>query len=188
MFPVSLFSQHRLRQRIVESRERLYRVAWSWCHNAALAEDLVQDTMERALKKIGKLRDPQRLEVWLMRIQVNLFRDHLRRNREETSDEIEVESPECGPDMQAQQHELVLRTRAAIERLPDNQRQVLTLVDLSELSYADTAQVLDVPIGTVMSRLSRARARLRELMLKDVAMPKQGNVVSLAGRKGGNHK
>ena len=68
------------------------------------------------------------------------------------------------PESSVNRQQLARRTRHAIEKLSNDQRQVLTLVDVAEFSYADTAAILDVPVGTVMSRLSRARRRMRELL------------------------
>ncbi|HHI77601.1 MAG TPA: sigma-70 family RNA polymerase sigma factor [Gammaproteobacteria bacterium] len=151
----------RLRHEICAQRERLYRLAWSWSHDQHLAEDLVQETQARALAKLDSLRDEDRLAVWLTRIMANLFRDQFRRQREETGQEMEPVHEET-PEEAAGRSQLVQRTREAIAALNDDHRQIITLVDLAGFSYADTALILDVPVGTVMSRLSRARGRLRE--------------------------
>lgn len=160
----------RLRAGICEQRERLYRLAWSWSHDRHLADDLVQETMTRALSRLDSLREESRLGVWLTRIMANLYRDQFRRKREETGQEIEAISEET-PEDAADRSLLVLRTREAISALNEDHRQIITLVDLSGFSYADTAQILDVPVGTVMSRLSRARKRLREELEKNRITP-----------------
>jgi RNA polymerase sigma-70 factor (ECF subfamily) len=164
-----LLPGQRLRQRVAEARPRLYRIAWSWCHDAALADDLVQETLTRALGALDELRDPRRLDVWLTRILVNVFRDQQRRTTPATGWEGELASEADAPDQAVLRQDLVTRTRAAIARLNDDQRKVLTLVDLADFSYADAARALDVPVGTVMSRLARARQRLRELLNADLA-------------------
>lgn len=151
----------RLKQEICAQRERLYRLAWSWCHDQHLAEDLVQEAQTRALTKLDSLRDENRLAVWVTRIMANLFRDHYRRQREETGQDLEPVNEET-PEEAADRSQLVQRTREAIATLKDDHRQIITLVDLAGFSYADTATILDVPVGTVMSRLSRARANLRD--------------------------
>ena len=172
--PPSLFAKlgrsRRLRAEICNQRERLYRLAWSWCHNQHQAEDLVQETMVRALDKLDSLRDEARLAVWLTRIMANLFRDQFRKHKEETGLELEPVTEET-PEDAADRSLLVQRTREAIERLNDDHRQIITLVDLAGFSYADTALILDVPVGTVMSRLSRARKRLREQLEKAQVTP-----------------
>ena len=155
----------RLRQEACAQRERLYRLAWSWCHDQHLAEDLVQETLAKGLSNLDRLRDETRLVVWLTRIMANLYRDQFRRKREETGHELEPISEET-PEQAADRSLLVQLTREAIASLNEDHRQIITLVDLSGFSYTDTAQILDVPIGTVMSRLSRARKRLREELEK----------------------
>lgn len=160
----------RLRTEICAQRERLYRLAWSWCHDQHLADDLAQETLTRALSKLDNLREDSRLAVWLTRIMANLYRDQFRRKREETGQDIEPVSEET-PEEATDRSQLVMRTREAISTLKDDHRQIITLVDLSGFSYADTAQILDVPVGTVMSRLSRARKRLREELEKAHVTP-----------------
>jgi len=152
----------RLRNEICAQRDRLYRLAWSWCRDPYLADDLVQEAQARALDKLDTLREETRLAVWLTRIMANLYRDQFRKTREETGMEIEPVEDEETPERTADRSQLVRRTRDAIGALKEDQRQIITLVDLSGFSYADTARILDVPVGTVMSRLSRARGKLRE--------------------------
>lgn len=161
---VGLRHRRRLRARICDERERLYRIAWSWCHDTHLAEDLVQETLTRALAKLDRLRDESRLQVWLTQILANLYRDQYRRVRPDTGLDAASLVARDDPEEAAELNLLVARTRRAIALLKDDQRQVLTLVDVAEFSYADTASILDVPVGTVMSRLSRARRHLREIL------------------------
>ena len=154
-----------------QSRMRLYRVAFSWSHDAALADDLVQETLSKALKNSGQLRDPALLNSWLFRILANCWRDHFRRHREmEDIEELEDFRfvHETTPEDEHAQTQIVDRVRGAVAKLPLGQRQVLTLVDLEEFSYAQVADILGVPVGTVMSRLCRARRALKEL-LQEVA-------------------
>lgn len=151
-----------------QARPRLYRVAYAWCHNPALADDLVQDTLIKAWRKAGQLRDQQSRDAWLFSIMANCYRDHFRRHRDmEDIDDFELPF-ESSPESEHIQHETVHKVRSAIARLPEGQRQVITLVDLEGLSYVEVAHVLQIPSGTVMSRLSRARSRLRELLLNDL--------------------
>jgi RNA polymerase sigma-70 factor, ECF subfamily len=155
--------RHRLGRLICAERERLYRIAWSWCHDSHQADDLVQETIARALAKVDGLRDETRLRVWLTQILANLHRDLYRRVQPDTGLDLESLPGHDDPEQRADRSQLVARTRRAIGMLNEDHRQVLTLVDLAEFSYADTASILDVPVGTVMSRLSRARRRMREL-------------------------
>ncbi len=156
--------QRRLRQRVCDQRNRLYRIAWSWCHDRYLADDLVQETLVRGLAKLDKLREENRLEVWLTQILANLYRDHFRKTKEETGLDIDLGIEEKTPEEHTDRSQLVHRTRAAVARLKEDQRQIITLVDLSGFSYTDTANILGIPVGTVMSRLSRSRSKLRELL------------------------
>ncbi len=156
--------RRRLRSQICAERDRLYRIAWSWCHDSHQADDLVQETLARALARIDSLREEGRLQVWLTQILANLYRDQFRRAAPETGLDSDDLPGHDDPEQAANRTQLIARTREAIERLSDEQRQVLTLIDVAGFSYADTAIVLDVPVGTVMSRLSRARRRMREIL------------------------
>lgn len=163
---ISLFCRSQdFKQRLQESRQRLYRLAYSWCHDAALADDLAQETLEKALKKSGQLRDPAALETWLFSILTNCWRDHFRRSRDMLDiDDLPLEH-EGTPEQDQQQHQVVSEVRAAIAALPLGQRQVVTLVDLEDCSYIEVANILGVPVGTVMSRLCRARRALKDSLL-----------------------
>jgi RNA polymerase sigma-70 factor (ECF subfamily) len=151
-----------VKQSLEASRARLFRMAMAWTGEPALADDLVQETMTRALQKYQQLRDPERLGAWLFRILSNCWREHLRRQRPGVSlDDIELVDAHS-PEHARQQQDVVSRVRLEIGGLPMGQRQVLTLVDLEGFSYAEAAEVLEIPVGTVMSRLNRARTALRE--------------------------
>ena len=166
---LTLFSQSReQRDALQQSRARLYRMAYAWCHNAALADDLAQEALTKALRKAGQLRDPKARDAWLFSILANCYRDHFRRQRDmEDIDGIELPD-ETTPESRSSQKEIVTMVRAAIAKLPEGQRQVMTLVDLEGFSYVEVAEILNVPIGTVMSRLCRARNALRELLVPEM--------------------
>jgi RNA polymerase sigma-70 factor (ECF subfamily) len=165
----NLFSQSReLRQALEQSRARLYRMAYAWCHNAALADDLVQEALTKALRKSGQLRDPKARDAWLFSILANCYRDHFRRHRDmDDVDDFEL-SDEATPESHSSRQEIVVKVRAAITKLSEGQRQVVTMVDLEGFSYVEVSQILEVPIGTVMSRLCRARNALRELLVPEM--------------------
>jgi RNA polymerase sigma-70 factor (ECF subfamily) len=162
--PLSIASQ-RFRRHLEESRERLFRVAFSWCHDAMLADDLVHECMAKALQNRDQLKDPERMDSWLFRILSNCWKDQFRRRR----DEVEVDEltmvQETTPEDQHNAHQLIARVREAMAALAMPHRQVVTLVDLEGFSYAEVAEVLGIPVGTVMSRLSRARHALRRRLL-----------------------
>lgn len=163
--------QRELMEQIKASRGRLYRVAFAWCHDAALADDLAQEALTRGLSRLDQLRESAKLMSWLFSILNRCWIDHLRAQRRDVDDESLAELPSDlpGPDSHAERQETVNRVRSAIAALPLGQRQAVTLVDLEGFSYAEVAEVLEVPIGTVMSRLCRARGSLRELLTEQVA-------------------
>ena len=155
----------RLIDEICAQRESLKIFAMSLCNaSPSDAEDLVQETMARALARIDSLRNEDRLRPWTKRILVNLVHDRFRRREPYTELDFDAPSRMATPEQIAEHCELYNHTRAAIQKLSPPLRQVVGLVCISELSYTATAKVLDVPIGTVMSRLSRARKLLKPLL------------------------
>jgi RNA polymerase sigma-70 factor (ECF subfamily) len=154
-------------KRLGDSRAGLFRLAFMWCHDRALADDLTQEALAKALLHADELRDAGKLRPWLFGILVNCWRDHLRARRPtEDIDTIEEHwlATEHSSEHTASQAQLAERVRAAIAQLPVGQREVLSLVDLEECTYAEAAQILAIPIGTVMSRLCRGRVGLRDLL------------------------
>ncbi|MCG6975739.1 MAG: sigma-70 family RNA polymerase sigma factor [Acidiferrobacterales bacterium] len=155
------------RNQLEQSRARLYRVAFSWCHNAALADDLVQETLLKAYRKSDQLRDPKAGQAWLFSILSNCYNDHFRRNREtEDIDNITLVD-DTTPETETDQLQIVDKVRRSVATLAEGQRQVMTLVDLEGFSYNEVSNILDIPIGTVMSRLCRARNALKERLLTE---------------------
>lgn len=160
-----MFWTFKRQQELDHMRPRLYRLAHAWSHDSHLSEDLVQEAMSKAISTRAGLKDPRAMECWLMSILNNCWRDHLRsRKLHEDIDEWQesLACPKCGPDDTYAERELAAQVRNAIATLPLNQRQVLTLIDLEDCSYAEVASILGIPAGTVMSRLSRARIALKE--------------------------
>jgi RNA polymerase sigma-70 factor (ECF subfamily) len=150
---------------LMEQLPSLRRYATALVGNAALADDLVQDGIERALRRSEQLRELQLLPAWLRRILHNLYIDERRRARSrgtqqdimELADHLELSVP-------ARDRTAARDFLNAVNALSVEHRQVLLLVGLEDLSYREIADELNVPVGTVMSRLARARVRLRELM------------------------
>jgi RNA polymerase sigma-70 factor (ECF subfamily) len=139
---------------------RLRRYARALAGDSHRADDLVQDTLERALTKFHLWRHGSDLRAWMFAIMHNVFINQLKARRELALDE----ATEAALESATQSDSLELRDLdVALRRLPVEQREVLLLVGLEQLSYAEASQALDVPIGTVMSRLSRGRG-LRGLM------------------------
>jgi RNA polymerase sigma-70 factor (ECF subfamily) len=144
----------------------LRRYARTFVRDAAAADDLVQDTLERAVSRWHQRRSDGNPRTWLFTILHNLAVNHLRRSarrgRELALDDAnESEMAISSTQEDRLRHGDIL---AAVGKLPDEQRSTLLLVSVEDVSYADAARILDIPIGTVMSRLARARARLRQLV------------------------
>ena len=147
---------------IVELIPRLRRYARALAGDRISADDLVQDTLERAWSKLHLYRRGTDLRAWLFTVMHNVFVNQLRALRSTVA--LDDEMPELAQPAR-ETDTLVLRDLdAAIRRLPPDQREVLLLVALEEMSYEEAAGALGVPIGTVMSRLARARERLRAML------------------------
>ncbi len=148
---------------IVEHIPSLRRYARALMGNRADADDLVQDTLERAYTKWHLWRRGSGVRPWLFAIMHNVFENQrkLARNRFRATPLDDVPEPVVRGAQEAASE--ARDVAAALEKLPDAQRQILLLVALEEFSYSEGARILDVPVGTVMSRLAAARARLREL-------------------------
>lgn len=149
-------------EHICDSRDGLYRMARAWNADPALADDLVQETLDIALRKLDSLKDRQKIDAWLYRILFNQWQQFLRRKKPLELIDEEIKSPDQTPEQHTVCENLQAAVRLAIGELPERQRQVVTLVDLQGLSYNEVSQVLSIPVGTVMSRLSRARSALAD--------------------------
>ncbi|WP_420474787.1 RNA polymerase sigma factor [Noviherbaspirillum sp. ST9] len=143
-------------EQLAQHIPRLRRYARALAHDAAWADDLVQDTLERALQRRWQFRIDKSLTAWLFTILYRRFLNDVARHRAVVSDESEVPEPAVTPDFPMQ-----IDMQRALAKLTPEHRAVIVLVGLEQVSYQEAAEVLDVPIGTVMSRLSRAREHLR---------------------------
>lgn len=142
---------------------RLRRYARALTANRADADDLVQDTLERACARSRLWHGVADMRGWLFGIMHNLHVDGVRRPGLHTV-ALDDATPEV-PVAPTQDNRLaVLDLQAALERLPVEQREIMLLVALEDMSYAEVAATLGIPMGSVMSRLSRGRERLRSLM------------------------
>ena len=131
-----------------------------------MADDLVQAACERAIVAADSFIPDTRFDAWMFRILRNLWIDQLRKKKTagpqadlDEARDVSVPSGEAASHARMQLAEVT----AALQKLPEEQREVLVLVCVEELSYKDAAEVLSIPIGTVMSRLARARKNLIEL-------------------------
>ena len=148
---------------LTELLPRLRRFAHGLSRNGADADDLTQATVERALRSHEQWQAGTRLDSWLYRIMRNLWIDTVRaRSRKEKHEAPEVEALGVGEDpREAIETSLELkRAMAAMERLPDEQREIVALILIEGFGYRETSEMLGVPIGTVSSRLVRGRSAL----------------------------
>ncbi len=142
---------------------RLRRYARALAGNRDDADDLVQDTLERAWARSALWRGVADMRGWLFGIMHNLHVDGVRRPRVATQS-FDDDTPELASAPTQGERLAVLDLQAALDLLPVEQKEILLLVALEDMAYADVAQLLGIPIGTVMSRLSRGRERLRALL------------------------
>ena len=150
------------RVQIVEQLPGLRRYARALTGDAWAADDLVQDTLERACRKWLLWRGGSILRAWLFTLMHNLYLN--QRRGLVPVQALDVDALAAIADAPDASHETAMDLDRCLQRLPADQRAVLLLVTLEDMAYADVARVLGIPEGTVMSRLSRARARMRELM------------------------
>ena len=142
---------------------RLRRYARALAGNRDDADDLVQDTLERAWAKSALWRGVADMRAWLFGIMHNLHVDAVRRPKL-TTVSMDDDTPEVAVAPTQGERLAVLDLLAALDLLPIEQKQIVLLVALEDMAYADVAKALGIPIGTVMSRLSRGRERLCALM------------------------
>jgi RNA polymerase sigma-70 factor (ECF subfamily) len=142
----------------------LRRYARALTHDRDLADDLVQDCLERAIRKRRLWRPTGPLRAWLFKILLNIYRNDLRHRR---SMPVQVQLAGIGSEPQTAENQhgrlALAETSRAIGALPIEQREALLIVVLEGMSYREAAGVLGIPIGTLMSRIGRARASLKEM-------------------------
>jgi RNA polymerase sigma-70 factor (ECF subfamily) len=174
----------RFEEEALELSEQVYRVARRLVGSRDDAEDLVQQTYERAFRSWRQYTPGTNLRAWLLRILTNLNIDRGRRQQrtpqttsiDEAGDyflynRLEASAPDGNPDSERVLERLSQDSIVdALAEVPHDFRDVIVLVDIGEFAYADAAQILDIPIGTVMSRLHRGR-RILKKNLADKAVP-----------------
>lgn len=155
------------RAELIRLLPRLRRFALGLTGNPEDADDLVQAACERALNRLHQWRPGTRLDSWMFRIVQTTRIDEIRRTkrRGHAADPSEIEAAaDPGAHRVGEGKMMLSQVTEALERLPPEQRAVLTLVGVEQYSYKEAADLLEIPIGTVMSRLARARLRLHELL------------------------
>ncbi|MBI2318966.1 MAG: sigma-70 family RNA polymerase sigma factor [Betaproteobacteria bacterium] len=142
---------------------RLRRYARALVRDRDAADDLVQDTLERASRKLHLWRPGSDMRAWLFSILHNVFANHWRKRRFEVALDPE-QLPEVAVEPPHAERQELAAVEKALAGIAAEQREVLILVAVEQMTYEEVASALAIPIGTVMSRLSRARNRLRRLM------------------------
>ncbi|MBC7499769.1 MAG: RNA polymerase sigma factor [Herminiimonas sp.] len=150
---------------------RLRRYARALIGNRTDADDLVQDTLERGWHKLASFHHDSNMRAWLFGIMHNMFVDRIRKPSLLT-EELDDQTP-LPHVKQSQNDRLEIRDMEyALHQLPTEQREILLMVALEEMTYEEVAASLGIPVGTVMSRLSRAREKLHAVMVgRTVASP-----------------
>ena len=154
------------RRPLIDQIPALRRYARALTGDAWAADDLVQDTLERACAKWRLWLAGSDLRAWLFTLMHNLYVSQIRRvvRQGDLARPLDLGELDQEPAAPAAPVESTIDLQRCLLRLPEEQRVVLLLVTLEDLSYAEVARITGVPVGTVMSRLSRARSRLQELM------------------------
>ena len=167
---------------VIRHQNAAYSLALRFLRTREAAEDVTQEAFVRAWRAIDTFRG-ERFRSWLLRIVANAARDELRRRKrrpqrslDETWDDSDMASidpvePGLGPQERAEQTELRGVLERALAELPEEWRMVVLLSDVHGMSYEEIADAVDAPLGTVKSRLSRARARLRQLLIESGELP-----------------
>lgn len=157
----------RPREEITAAIPRLRRYALALTGNRVQAEDLVQDTLERALSRFHLWRRGSNLRAWLFTIMHNLHANHVRDSQRAQKAVLEQDAAQFSTKATQEVRLEVHKLQIALKKLSYEQREVLLLVALEEMTYQDVSRVLGIPIGTVMSRLARGRERLRAIVREE---------------------
>ena len=155
---------------VARYQECVYRFVLKYVHNPVISEDLAQDAFVVAYQKLHTFRQQSTFRSWIFGIALNLSRNYLRRAPENKYHFIpedtlySLENKDKTPDQQWDTDNKLLMLKQSLHLLPEDLREVITLVSLQGCSYQETAQMLNLPIGTVKSKLFRAKDELRYLM------------------------
>lgn len=174
-----------LRNRLIEAMPNLRAFAISLCGNADRADDLVQETLVKAWNKLETFEQGTNLKAWLFTILRNTYFSQYRKGRRELADPDGEYSSRLSVQPQQQAHIDLQDVSAALNELPDDQREALILVAAEGFSYEQAAEISDCAVGTIKSRVSRARTRLAEIMEledgEDFSGERFGSSVIVAG-------
>ena len=160
-------------ERLVKPYERkMYALAFRMCGNAEDASDCLQDAMLRIYRGLGSFKGEAAFSTWIYRIQVNVCRDFFRKLKHRRADSLDAITEKgrdpvdtaLTPDESAENADLKRQISNAIQQLPEDMRETLVLREIQGCSYEEIAQILDINIGTVKSRINRAREKLRNIL------------------------
>lgn len=189
--------RRRFEQEAMTHIDALYGTAMRLTRDPDSAEDLVQETLLKAFKHYDSLRPDSNLKAWLTRVLTNTFINQYRRKQVRHRSQ-ELYDPDWmnervssnwahnaakRPGQQVVDRFIRDKLSEAVAQLPDPYRQVLLLTDVEELAYKEVAEVLDIPIGTVMSRLHRARRKLRTMLSEYAQLDNDGKVTEFVPRR-----
>jgi len=156
---------------------RMVNVAYQVLGDRELAEDVAQETFLRAYKSAARYRQISKFSTWLYTIALNLCRNELRRRKfktyslegmaerdEESKVRVDIPDEKTQPDLDLERKEAGTLVRQAVEKLPEKFKTPLVLRDIQELTYEEISEILDLPEGTVKSRINRGRLRVKEIL------------------------
>ena len=161
-------------QLVQAHHQAVFRYAYRLVGSVPDAEDLAQQTFLIAQQKINQIREPEKADRWLFAVLRSCFLKNRRRRRPTSAANLDLDIDNVAIEPPADQQVDGELLQLALDELPDQHRLILAMFYFDELSYKDIAGELDVPIGTVMSRLARAKGRLRQQLTSHPTSPKQG--------------
>ena len=168
-------------QLVERYREQVYRVALRMCGNAADADEAAQEAFLAAWRGLPNFRGDSQFSTWLYQLTTHAAIDLLRREKRQVAaediTEVSAPDPTPGPQQQAERQETREAVRDAIRQLPPEYRQIVVLRFLEELNYEEIGAALQLPAGTVKSRLNRAKAQLKDILSKSGNLFGGGNVI-----------
>jgi RNA polymerase sigma-70 factor (ECF subfamily) len=166
---------------VVRYEKMIYNLALTKLRHRETAQDISQECFFRAYKMLRSYKAESAFSTWIYRICQNLIADHYRKHKKTNAvslsfigedgefKESDIPSPESDPAEEVIRDEKIKKIRNIIDSLPEDLREIIILRDFEDLSYANIAEILDVEIGTVKSRLFRARERLKDYIIKNNA-------------------
>ena len=163
---------------VLENQKNVYNLALKMLGNSEDASDVSQEAFLRAYRSLGSFQGDSRFSVWLYRMTSNVCIDFLRKrkrraevsmtvvNDEDEESELEIPDERFSPEQTLDRQERVRAVREGLQKLPEEYRRILTMREIGGLSYEELAEALDLELGTVKSKLFRARKKLCEVLLE----------------------